>query len=123
MHLNKSDGDHDAKVSQSKSSSSASLRRALGKTSGTGSSGSSSVWDWELPPPCSKCSALNDRLLGEATKVNGLMRRIQEHQEEVGDPKERRIPKHRRGCGGGCFEGGRYENTSNERGSVFQKYI
>lgn len=55
------------------------------------------MWDWEGPPPCSKCSVLNDRLLGEATKVNGLMRRIQEHQEEVGDPKERRIQKHRRG--------------------------
>ncbi|CAM9396364.1 unnamed protein product [Ectocarpus sp. 6 AP-2014] len=83
VHLNKSDSDHDANFSPSKSPSSASLRRALGKTSGTGSSSSSGVWDWEGPPPCRKCSVLNDRLLGEATKVNGLMRRIQEHQEEL----------------------------------------
>ncbi|CAM9553492.1 unnamed protein product [Ectocarpus sp. 8 AP-2014] len=83
VHLNKSDSDHDANFSPSKSPSSASLRRALGKTSGTGSSSSSGVWDLEGPPPCSKCSVLNDRLLGEATKVNGLMRRIQEHQEEL----------------------------------------
>lgn len=47
------------------------------------SSESSSVRDWEDPPPCPKCSGLNDRLLGEATKVNGLMRRIQEQQQEV----------------------------------------
>ena len=47
-------------------------------------SDSSSARDWEDPPPCPKCSALNDRLLGEATKVNGLMRRIQEQQQEVG---------------------------------------
>ncbi|CBN78197.1 hypothetical protein Esi_0103_0045 [Ectocarpus siliculosus] len=83
VNLNKSDSDHDANFSPSKSPSSASLRRALGKTSGTGSSSSSGVWDWEGPPPCRKCSVLNDRLLGEATKVNGLMRRIQEHQEEL----------------------------------------
>lgn len=50
----------------------------------TPASDSSSVRDWEDPPPCPKCSALNDRLLGEATKANGLMRRIQEQQEEVG---------------------------------------
>ncbi|CAM9960238.1 unnamed protein product, partial [Ectocarpus fasciculatus] len=66
VHLNKSDSDHDANVSSLKKSSSASLRGALGKTSGAGSSRiSSSVWDWEGLPPCSKCSALNDRLLGE----------------------------------------------------------
>lgn len=46
-------------------------------------SDSSSVRDWEDPTPCTKCSTLNDRLLGEATKVNGLMRRIQEQQQEV----------------------------------------
>ncbi|CAN0465428.1 unnamed protein product [Ectocarpus sp. 12 AP-2014] len=83
VHPNKSNSDHDANVSPSKSPSSASLRRAPGTTSGTGSRGSSGVWDWGGPPPCSKCSVVNDRLLGEATKVNGLMRRIQEHQEEL----------------------------------------
>ncbi|CAM9235190.1 unnamed protein product [Ectocarpus sp. 13 AM-2016] len=82
-HLNKSDSDHDANFSPSKSPSSASLRRVPGTTSGAGSSVSSGVWDWGAPPPCSKCSVMNDRLLGEATKVNGLMRRIQEHQEEL----------------------------------------
>ncbi|CAM9729408.1 unnamed protein product [Ectocarpus sp. 12 AP-2014] len=83
VHLNQNDSDHDANLSPSKSPSSASLRRAPGTTSGAGSSGSSGVWDWGGPPPCSKCSVMNDRLLGEATKVNGLMRRIQEHQEEL----------------------------------------
>lgn len=35
------------------------------------------------PQPCKKCSELEERLSGEATKANRLMRRIRDHQQEV----------------------------------------
>eukprot|EP00903_Cladosiphon_okamuranus_P010449 g9885.t1 len=53
------------------------------KERASASDSSSCVRGWEDPQPCPKCSALNDRLLGEATKVNGLMRRFQEQQLET----------------------------------------
>lgn len=38
----------------------------------------------EAPPPqCKKCSALEEKLLEEATKTNGFMRRIRDHEQEV----------------------------------------
>ncbi|CAM9502484.1 unnamed protein product, partial [Hapterophycus canaliculatus] len=77
------DTDSEETPPKSKPKSRPSSESGVSNASSNNMSGRSTIArDWEDPLPCSKCCVLNDRLLREATKVNGLMRQVQEHQQE-----------------------------------------
>ncbi|CAM9146726.1 unnamed protein product, partial [Scytosiphon promiscuus] len=86
------DDDSDQSPSRSRPKSRPSSTSTAGRASSH--SGSAGVRDREDPLPCSKCCTLDDRLLREATKVNGLMRQVQEHQQESKRLREELVRAH-----------------------------